>query len=92
MRSFYFVRAIASSRTNTRQTCKEEEEIKIHKEVKMNAIESGLDKTKCKFSANFAFDAATYERTNRCKTTDTSRTYLDVRRRRRKYFANTNRQ
>ena len=49
-------------------------------EVKMNAIESGLDKTKCTFSANFAFDAATYaQRKNiRCKTTDMSRTYLDV--------------
>ena len=32
-------------------------------EVKMKAIKiiSGLDKTKCKFSANFAFDTATYE-------------------------------
>ena len=26
----------------------------------------------------FSFDTATYERTNRCKTTDKSRTYLDV--------------
>ena len=45
----------------------------------MNAIQSGLDKAKCKFSAiNFAVDTATYERTNRCKTTDRSRTYLDA--------------
>ena len=37
------------------------------------------DKTKCKFSAiNVAFDTATYERKNRCKTTDMSRTYLDA--------------
>ena len=35
-------------------------------EVKMNAILSGLDKQMCKCSANFAFDTATYERTNRC--------------------------
>ena len=27
---------------------------------------------------NFAFDTATYERTNRCKATDMSITYLDV--------------
>ena len=29
----------------------------------------------CKFGANFAFDTATYERTNRCKTTSMSRTW-----------------
>ena len=44
----------------------------------MNAIQSGLYKTNCKCSAKFAFATATYERTNRCKTTDMSRTYLDV--------------
>ena len=38
----------------------------------------GLDKTMCKFWANFAFDTATYERTNRSKTTNMSRTYLDI--------------
>ena len=34
----------------------------------MNAIYSGLDKSMCKFSANVAFDKATYERTNGYKT------------------------
>ena len=35
-------------------------------EVKMNAIWSGLDRTMCTFSANFAaLDTVTYERTNR---------------------------
>ena len=33
----------------------------------------------CTFSAKFAFDTtATYERTNRCKTTNVSRTHLDI--------------
>ena len=44
----------------------------------MNAIYSGLNKTKCTFSANVAFDTAKYERTNCCKTTDMSITYLDA--------------
>ena len=46
----------------------------------MNAVSSGLDKTKCTFSAIFAFDTHSNVRTdkNRCKTTDMSITYLDV--------------
>ena len=43
----------------------------------MNAI-YWLDKTICTFSANFAFDTATYERTNIYKTRDVVKTYLDV--------------
>ena len=32
----------------------------------------------CKFSANFAFDTATYERTNKYKTQDVVNTYVNV--------------
>ena len=35
-------------------------------------------KNRVQIFGKFAFDTATYERTNRCKTTDMSLTYLDV--------------
>ena len=51
----------------------------IHKskQVKMNANYYGLDKTMCKFSANFAF-GKNDERTNRYKTRSVVNTYLNV--------------
>ena len=44
-------------------------------EVKHERFMFGLDKSMCKFSANFAFDKATYERTNGYKTRDVVKTY-----------------
>ena len=52
--------------------------IKTHKRLKWTLFNQDKTIQSANFRQIFAFDTATRERTNRCKTTYISRTYLDV--------------